>query len=111
MNMFKSDGTKRRRFISFVNRNLERVLAVNTPQEGRLETTTSEEDIQAITEEQREEHTRRLAAVMTLLKALPKAAVNKVSHNHIVDQIRAAVSGLRIDQIPEAIMEQINEII
>lgn len=105
---------RRRRFINFVNRNLERVLAVNTPIEGRVENVQEidnilfeEEENQVINEE---EKNRRILALIQLLARIPRGISRRLINNHLVEQIREAVRGLRIDQLPAAIVQQLNEI-
>lgn len=108
---------RRRRFINFVNRNLERALAVNTPSQGRVvyETenplfeSTSSEDLAAISEDQ-QRRLRRLERLNAILLAVPRALRGRVENSHIIQQLREAVSGLRIDQLPEALLEQLNEL-
>lgn len=118
------EGSKRRRFISFVNRNLERALAVNTPAQGRVQNntndiiteenalfeTSSEETIAAITAEQ-ERRLRALHRLNQLLLAVPRAMRRRAENSHILQQIRETLAGLRVDEIPEALLQQINDLI
>lgn len=112
--MFNITGARRRRFINFVNRNLERALAVNTPIEGRVENNVQEEyqeeDIVLINEEQ-ERQLRRVEKLHRILLAIPRALRNRVENSDLVQRLKEAVAGLRIDQIPEAVMETLNDFI
>lgn len=118
--MFTSNGTKRRRFISFVNRNLERVLAINTPTEGRIDSetfyfntveTTSEEDLQAISAEQQEHQLRKRDKVLAIIATIPRGIARRLIPRDTLNNLREALQGLRLDQLPAAILEQINEIL
>lgn len=115
--MFSTTGQRRRRFITFVNRNLERVLAVNNPIEGRVEnentevyyqnTEVEDEDTVVVTEEQK----RRLERLVAILARIPSGIQRRFLNNHVVEEVRNAVRGLRLDQIPEALLEQLNNIL
>lgn len=112
--MFNTTGERRRRFINFVNRNLERALAVNTPSEGRVEIEQQnplfeDEEIIIIEDEQQKE--RRIARLITILAAIPKGIARRLIPRAQIDQLRNALGGLRLDQLPAAIIEQLNEIL
>lgn len=120
--MFNTTGARRRRFINFVKTGLERALAVNTPGQRLPQNTEEiyEEDnvlfeqeeqlVDNLNEDQRE-RIRTLEKLNRLLLAMPRALRTRAENSHIVERIREALSGLRIDQIPEALMETINEFI
>lgn len=123
--MFTSNGTKRRRLISFVNRNLERILAVNTPADGRVDSDTynvtidtteenplfetdSDQELDAIIEEQKQ---RRVQKLLVLLNTIPRGIARRLIPRETINNIREALHGLRIDQLPAAIINQLNEIL
>lgn len=123
--MFTSNGTKRRRLISFINRNLERILAVNTPADGRVDSDTynvtidtteenplfetdSDQELDAIIEEQKQ---RRVQKLLVLLNTIPRGIARRLIPRETINNIREALHGLRIDQLPAAIINQLNEIL
>lgn len=119
--MFQTTGARRRRFVAFVNRNLERALAVNTPTEGRIENNNNvvteenplfveEQDVVLLTEEE-QKRLRRLQKLHAMLLAIPRGIRNRLEENRILQELREAIAGLRVDQIPEAIMDTLNNFI
>lgn len=117
--MFSTTGRRRRRFITFVNRNLERILAVNNPVEGRVELVTDENtevyyETTEVTDEDTvvtDEQKRRLERLVAILAKIPSGIQRRFVNNHVVEEVREAVRGLRLDQIPEVLLEQLNNIL
>lgn len=97
--MFSITGQRRRRFANFVNRNLERALMIRQDNNNRIEET--EEEVQ--------NQVQRIAQIRAILASIPRG-VRRLVANETLQRIREALSGLRIDQLPAEILEQLNEL-
>lgn len=102
--MFQFTGRRRRRFITLVNRGLERVLAVNTPIEGRVEQQQEQAEVSL------EEQTSRIRQLRAILAAIPNGIARRVVDNQTVARIRELLQGVRLDSLPDDIINMINEI-
>lgn len=97
---------KRQRFINCVNRNLERVLHVNEQQEESSTTTVLyEDDFERFFKVQ-----RSINEIRRLLLLVPRGLRTRLHNCEPLQRIREALTGLRLDQLPGELLDQLNEL-
>jgi len=102
-------GSKRRRFINLVNRNLEALLNV-THQEQVLEY-----ELDVVEDDYEEERrrltlrTRQINELRAILTALPRA-VRRLAQGRIAMQIRDYIHDIRLENLPQDVLDMLNEV-
>lgn len=103
---------------------MERILAINTPLEGRVDSdtynttiavqeenvlfeTSSDQELDAIAEEQR---IRKRDKLLLLLSTIPRGVAKRLIPRETINNIKVLLQDLRLDQLPAAVVNQINEI-
>lgn len=100
-------GYRRAMFADWANRNLRRALRIHDNQDNSLAIEHEIEEDIVLTVEETEQ---KLTKIRALLAAIPRG-IRRVVQNNVLERIREALHGLRIDQIPEELMEQLNNIL
>lgn len=103
--------SKRRKFINLVNRTLENLLFNDGPDEEQY--LDYEEELIDEVEEQRQRlalRTRQINELRSILSALPRA-MRRVATGRVMTQIRDYIHDIRLENMPQDLLDMINEIL